>query len=142
MEKFKKNPYREMDRPNGEDHPLDIIARSYISQTLIDQISIATKNLIKALGGDPRPWNKLEGLINEYRQQREELMFNLGHEHGVVACRVREASRQRHYLPDAGYHILAGEVRKQLVLSSLSSTQRVAVLLETALGLMMDERSR
>jgi hypothetical protein len=85
----KSNPYQELDIRPGEDHPLDTIAQSQIPTALLDNIQVATKQLLQRLSTDHRPWLDLEALLNEYRQQREEKLFNLGYENGFTAMLSR-----------------------------------------------------
>jgi hypothetical protein len=141
MTSKKPNPYREMDLSEGDDHPLDVIARSQIPQTLNDDISIATKKLMSVLGENCHLWIELEALVNKYRQKREEVIFNIGYEHGFMESGTKAVWR-RHGQPQDGAHFaLAGEIRKVIVLSQLSSNQRISVLMETALGLMREDNS-
>ena len=128
----KPNPYREMDLPEAEEHPLDVVARSQIPHELNDNIRIATKKLMQALGTDHLPWIALEALLNEYRKKREEILYNIGYEHGFIAGSSKTLFRLNRQPPDTQYHLLAGELRKKIVVSQIPLHLRIAALLETA----------
>ena len=128
----KPNPCREMDLPEAEEHPLDVVVRSHIPNELNDDIRIATKKLMQALGDDHLPWIALEGLLGDYHKQRDEILYNIGYEHGFIAGSSKTLFRLNRQPPDTQYHLFAGELRKKIVLSQLPLHLRIAALLETA----------
>jgi hypothetical protein len=138
MKPREPNPYRDMDLPEGEDHPLDVVVRAQIPHALDDNIRIATKKLMQALGKDRQFWIDLEALLNEHRLQREEILYNIGFEHGSIAGTTKTLSRLRQEPPDTEYHLLAGELRKKIVLSRIPLHMRIIALLETAWSLSFE----
>ena len=131
------NPYQEMDHRPGEDHPLDIVVRSQIPATLISDIRTATKHLQQALGAEVQPWLDLEGLLNDYRQQREEIVFNIGYENGFSNGCTETLLRLK-YNSSNTFHIqLLKEIRKVLLPAECSLKSKIAVLLEIGLALIL-----
>ena len=129
------NPFREMDDNTGEAHPLDLVARSRMPEGLENDIRVASKKLLAALGNQQQPWLDLEALLNEQRQAYGEILYNLGFEHGFTAGNAEAFSRLRSE-PNVGeYLTLSSSLRKKALLSQLSPGLRVAALLEAAWAL-------
>lgn len=132
------NPYLKMAPSDGEAHPLDSIARSRVSSKLMERIKNATAKLEQDLGESRCSWLDVEALLVEYRARREEVLYNIGHEHGFLAGSTHMLSVTRQRPTGADYHVLAEQVRKQLVVSELPQKLRVAVLLDAAWGLLSE----
>ena len=138
MSPGKRRPFDEMDLPDAEDHPLDVFSRNRMSVALNDKVKSATQTLVDTLGSDISPWLELEALLNESRQAREEILYNLGFDHGMVAGRSRALAAIQGGAGDEQYRQFADEVRKQALLSELPATIRVAALLEVAWALVLE----
>ncbi|MDJ0766693.1 MAG: hypothetical protein QNJ97_27220 [Myxococcota bacterium] len=128
-----RNPFQEFDREPDEDHPLHKIVRAHPHiKLLMRNIREATKRLIKAIGSDHSPWIQLEELINKHLHAREEILFNLGFEHGYLSGEGEALQMVSGRDPDDKYRAFAEELRILLVRSSLPELLGIAVLLETA----------
>ena len=139
MSTGKRRPFKEMDLPDKEDHPLDVLSRNRMSTALNEKVKSAAQVLVDALGSDIRPWLELEVLLNESRQAREEIMYNLGFEHGTVKGKSKALAIQGG-ADDEQYRHFADEVRKQALLSELPAAVRVAALLEVAWALVLERK--
>jgi hypothetical protein len=131
----KPTPFEEMDSPHEEDHPLDVYSRIRLPLELKERVQAATQKLTDALGNDLDLWIDLEALLNESRQQREEILYNIGFEHGVTAGRSKALTMLLDEQPSNAYREFAKEIRKQVLLSELPSMLRIAALLEAAWAL-------
>ena len=77
-------------------------------------------------------------LLSERRLLREEIVNNIGFEHGSIAGTTKTLSRLRQEPPDTEYHLLAGELRKKIALSRIPLHMHIPALLETAWSLSFD----
>ena len=138
MSPRKKSQFNEMDLPHEEDHPLDVLSRNRMSEELNDKVNAAVQVLTAALGEKISPWLTLEALLKESIQERGEILYNLGFEHGMVTGRSRKFVIKRPAFNLKEYRGFATEIRKHALLSELPRTLRAAALLETAWGLILD----
>ena len=125
------NPFNEVVHQD-DDHPLDQYVMTQIPSAMTENITAATKALIRALGGDCRPWVDLECLLNEYRLKCEEILYNRGYENGYIACGVAAAEKLRTQEPNIEFHCLTEKLQKSVGVSHLSTYQRVLALLDVA----------
>jgi hypothetical protein len=85
-----RNHFRWMDRPGGDDHPIDLIVRERAHQEEAQQRLLSLQREVEAQLGDNRgAFLKLETLRNDIRIDREEAYFNVGFEHGLVEGTTR-----------------------------------------------------
>ncbi len=132
MKPVSRNPFKEIDRPQGQDHPIDLIAKERMPHDFAERIKVASGHLLQALGDQRKPWVELEALLNEYRQKREEVFFNIGYEHGHTAGESRALSMIHYYEPNTEYRLYVDHVREQVLLHQMPPMVRVATLLEVA----------
>jgi hypothetical protein len=138
MSPRKRDPFDEMDIPCEEDHPLDILAHRRLSSELKEKRKAATKKLMDALGGNITPWLDLEPLLNESIIEREEILYNIGFEHGVVSGKSKAFTAIHSGKAAKEYRQFTKEMRKRALLSELPAMVRVAALLEVAWALAFD----
>jgi hypothetical protein len=96
---------------------------------------LPTQKLTDTLGNNLDLWIDLEALLNESRQKREEILYNIGFEDGVTAGTSKALTMLLDEQPSNAYRQLAKELRKQVLLSDLPSMLRIAALLETVWAL-------
>jgi hypothetical protein len=138
MSPRKRNPFDEMDIPCEEDHPLDVLAHRRLSSELKEKRKVATQKLMDALGGNITPWLDLEPLLNESIIEREEILYNIGFEHGVVSGKSKAFTAIHSGKPGKEYRRFANDMRKRALFSELPETVRVAALLEVAWALALE----
>lgn len=85
----RRNAYREANTTDSEAHPIDDeVERRLRHATLRKRILAAQDRVVAALGGQRHLYLRLEELIGDRHIDREESMFNLGFEHGLVQGRA------------------------------------------------------
>lgn len=85
----RRNTYREANPTNSEAHPVDDeVERRLRHATLRKRILAAQGRVVAALGKQRHLYLHLEELVGGRHIDREEAMFNLGFEHGLVRGRA------------------------------------------------------
>jgi hypothetical protein len=89
MVERKRNHYQEANANDGEAHPIDDeLERRLRHATLRKRIIAAQGRVVAALGEQRQLYLRLEELVGVRQIDREEAMFNLGFEHGLVQGRA------------------------------------------------------
>lgn len=130
-----RNPYQEIDHTEAEEHPLDNAVREHPAvKTLARKIRAATKRLQTALQkkDEESLWIALEALLNDYRQSREEVVFNTGFQYGHVDGEAKSLQLLMGKSQSYGYRRLTDHLRDITIQSGLSPSLGVAALLEIA----------
>ena len=130
-----RNPYQEIDHTEAEEHPLDNAVREHPSvEVLARKIRSATERLQATLqnANETTLWIGLEALLNEYRQVREEIVFNTGFRYGHVDGETKSIQLLMGKSQGDGYRRLADHLRNMTIQSGLPPSLGVAALLEIA----------
>jgi hypothetical protein len=126
--------------PCEEEHPVDVLSQRRLSSDLAERRKAATQKLMDALGDDISPWLDLEPLLNESIIEREEILYNIGFEHGVVSGKNKAFTAIHSEKPGKEYRQFTKEMRKRALLSELPAMVRVAALLEVAWSLALETK--
>ena len=140
MDISRRNPFQEIDHLQGEEHPIDVSVREHPAvKTLARKIRGATERLQAALKekDEESPWIVLEALLNEYRQVREEIVFNTGFQYGHVDGEAKSIQLLMGKSQDDGYRRLADHLRDMTIQSGLPPSLGAAALLEIAWALTL-----
>lgn len=136
----KRNYYREARFEEKEGHPLDDeIDRRLRHATLSKQIHAAQDRLMAALGEQGHLFLRLEELFGNRAMDREEAMFNLGFEHGLVLGRADTLAASLQEQGARG-RALARRLIQLAASAGLEPSRALAVLLEVAWGLALGPR--
>jgi hypothetical protein len=128
------NAYREANKAGSDEHPVDDeLERRLRHAGLVERIKKSQDALVAALGDHRQLYFALEELLAERVEDREEAMFNLGFEHGLLRGRTDAMDS----LWRKGRHAreLASQVAQVTKATRLERSQIVAVLLEIAWSL-------
>ena len=135
------NAYREANKAGSDEHPIDDELEQRIRHAgLTDRIMESQDALVAALGEERQLYFALEQLLAERVEDREEAMFNIGFEYGLLQGRTdamaalwRKGRRGRD---------LANQLAQVTSSTRLDKAQTVAVLLEIAWSLSIAPRPR
>jgi hypothetical protein len=133
----RRNAYREANPTDNEAHPIDDeVERRLRHATLRKRILAAQGRVVAALGKQRHLYLCLEELVGGRHIDREEAMFNLGFEHGLVQGRADAlaAALQRQ---GARGRALAVRFAQLAVNAGLEPPRTLAALLEVAWGLAL-----
>jgi hypothetical protein len=133
------NAYRVANKAGSDEHPVDDdLERRLRHTSLTSRIRRSQDAVVAALGEGRSLYFALEQLLSERTEDREETMFNLGYEHGLLqggtdamAALWRKSARARRFARQLGRLAMAPGLKK---------AQTVAVLLEVAWSLSLQPR--
>lgn len=133
----RRNAYREANPTDSEAHPIDEeVERRLRHTTMRKQIRAAQGRVLAALGGQRHLYLRLEELVGNRAIDREEVMFNLGFEHGLVQGRA-DALAAALRRQGARGRALAVQFAQLAVNAGLEPPRTLAALLEVAWGLAL-----
>ena len=119
--------------PRGEEHPIDVqVKQRRPLRPLAKQLRKAIHHLERALHSKQRqPWLNVEALWQEYRGQREQMYFDVGYEHGVLAGHAQAIRLLSGWSPK-DVQPIADEIRRFARQMDLTMPRTLAALLEVA----------
>lgn len=135
----RRNFYREAKPIDSETHPIDEEVERRLRHTKLRKRIIAAQGrVLAALGGQRHLYLRLEEVVAHRADEREEAMFNLGFEHGLVQGRAdalaatlrRQGARGRE---------LAARLAQLAVNAGLEPPRTIAALLDVAWALALGE---
>lgn len=136
----RRNAYRGANPTDSEAHPIDDeLERRLRHSGLRKRILVAQGRVVTALGEQRHLYLRLEELVGDRHIDREEAMFNLGFEHGLVHGRAdalaatlrRQGARGRAF---------AERLAQLAVNAGANPSRALAALLEVAWGLALGPR--
>lgn len=136
----KRNAYQEANLGDSEACPIDDeVERRLRHATLRKRIVAAQGRVLAALGERRELYLRLEQLVGDRHIDREEAMFNLGFEHGLVQGRADAlaAALRRQGARGRG---LAAQFAQVAVNAGLEPPRALAALLEVAWAMALGPR--
>ncbi len=133
----RRNTYREANPTDSEAHPIDDeVERRLRHASLRKRILAAQGRVIMALGSQRHLYLHLEELVGDRHIDREEAMFNLGFERGLVQGRADALAA---VLRRRGAHerALAARLAQLVTNAGLEPPRALAALLEVAWGMAL-----
>ncbi len=135
-----RNFYRDANPSDSEAHPIDDeIERRLRHATLRKRIINAQDRVVAALGEQRHVYLRLEELIGDRQIDREEAMFNLGFEHGIVQGRA-DALTATLRRQGARGRALAARLAQLATNAGLGQGRELAALLEVAWAMALGPR--
>ncbi len=140
MAERRRNAYQEANDADAEAHPIDDeVERRLRHAPLRKRIIAAQGRVVAALGERRDEYLMLEDLIVRRGAEREEAMFNLGFEHGLVRGRAdalagvlrRQGARGR---------ALAKQIARLATNAGIETPRALAALLEVAWAMALGPR--
>jgi len=130
-----RSPYREANRIESEEHPVDDeVERRLNHRRLQKRIIAAQVRMTRALGEDSHLYRRVEELIGERALEREEVMFNVGYELGLARGRTEKLGMTWVRTQRRGRE-LTDKLIRDTVLSRVESEEALAALLKVVWGL-------
>lgn len=140
MSDRKRNAYQDANSNDSEVHPIDEeLERRLRHAALRKQIRTAQDQVLTALGKRRELFLHLEQLIGERHIDREEAMFNLGFEHGLVRGRT-EALAASVRRPGARGRELTKQFAQLAMNAGIEPPRTLAALLEVAWAMALEPR--
>ncbi len=140
MARPRRNFYREASPTDSEVHPIDEeVERRLRHTTPWKRIHAAQRRVVVALGEKRDLYLRLEQLVRDHAMDREEAMFNLGFEHGLVQGRA-DALAATLRRQGARGRALATRFAQLAVNTGLETPNVLPALLEVAWSLALGAR--
>jgi hypothetical protein len=135
----RRDHYGEASPADGEVHPIDEEVERRLDHLALRRRIIAAQDRVMAALGERRHlYLRLEELVGQRHGEREEAMFNVGFEHGLVRGRADALAAMLRNQGARGRALAARIAR--LAANAGPSPRAVAALLEVAWGLALGRR--
>ena len=133
-----RNYYREMERPPEDGNPIDAAVKRLVPQKGVQKRIVRLQEQVQAkLGKDTQPFLDLETLRNDVGDEREEVYFNLGYEHGHTAASTRA---RKGLALSKETEELARDILERTVQAQLPPIETMLALLDTLWAVAVTER--
>lgn len=129
------NHYERMKR-DGKEHPADVVIDNLRSiKKHRRRLSKLSENLRQAVN-DPKAFIAYVDACGAYQSMRENLFYNAGFQHGLLAARQDSLAERIPNHPAA--RNLSAEINQVILASNLPPNKIITLLLEAACALMLD----
>jgi hypothetical protein len=136
----RRNHYRQANPDEGEAHPIDEeVERRLRHGTVRKRIIVAQGRVMAALGEQRHLYLRLEELVGNRHIDREEAMFNVGFEHGLVRGRAEALAAVLRNQGARG-RALAARLAQLATSAGLEPPGALAALLEVAWAMALGGR--
>jgi hypothetical protein len=136
----RQNHYQGANAADGEDYPIDDeLERRLRHATLRRRILSAQRRLLAALGEKRHLYLCLEELLGSRGDAREEAMFNLGFEHGLVQGRVDALATTVRHQAERG-RVPASRLIRDAANAGFDPPRALVALLEVAWAMALGPR--